>query len=60
MSKYRTAFVIWLAIVTAICGTMVVLHYTGAERTRWGDLSGTLRCHDSFLIVLSPEGRGFA
>jgi hypothetical protein len=28
MSKYRKAFVIWLAIVTAICGTMVVLHYT--------------------------------
>jgi hypothetical protein len=28
MSKYRKAFLIWLATVTAICGTMVVLHYT--------------------------------
>jgi hypothetical protein len=28
MSKYRKAFLIWLAIVTEICGTMVVLHYT--------------------------------
>jgi hypothetical protein len=28
MSKYRKAFLIWLTIVTAICGTMVVLHYT--------------------------------
>jgi hypothetical protein len=28
MSKYRKAFLICVAIVTAICGTMVVLHYT--------------------------------
>jgi hypothetical protein len=27
MSKYRKAFLIWLAIVTAICGTVVVLHH---------------------------------
>jgi hypothetical protein len=26
MSKYRKA--IWLVVVAAICGTMVVLHYT--------------------------------
>jgi hypothetical protein len=28
MSKYRKGFLIWLAIVTAICGTVVLLHYT--------------------------------
>jgi hypothetical protein len=30
MSKYRKAFLIWLAIVAAICGTMVVLHWCRA------------------------------
>jgi hypothetical protein len=28
MSKYREAFLIWLTVVTAICGTVVVIHYT--------------------------------
>jgi hypothetical protein len=43
MSKYRKAFLIWLAIVTAICGTMVVLRYTceSCRAYEWGDLSGT-------------------
>jgi DNA-binding NarL/FixJ family response regulator len=28
MSKYREAFLIWLTVVAAICGTVVVIRYT--------------------------------
>jgi hypothetical protein len=28
MSKYKEAFLIWLTVVAAICGTVVVIHYT--------------------------------
>jgi hypothetical protein len=28
MSKHRKAFLVWLTIVSAICGTVAVIHYT--------------------------------
>jgi len=28
MPKYRKAFLVWLTIVIAICGTIVVIHYS--------------------------------
>jgi hypothetical protein len=28
MSKYKKAFLVWLAIVTTICSTVAVIHYS--------------------------------